>query len=96
MFTTPVRTLARLTAGLAAFATVLAVNSSRNAAGAAPAEPLAQLVLARAAPGEENPRVLPGLVQWHPTFEAARDAAEKSGRPVLVFHMMGQLDRQFC
>jgi hypothetical protein len=45
---------------------------------------------------EENPRVQPGLVKWHPTFADARAAAEKSGRPVLVFHMMGQLDRQFC
>jgi hypothetical protein len=44
----------------------------------------------------KNPAVEPGKVKWHQTLADAQAAAEKSGRPVLVFHMMGQLDRQFC
>ena len=45
---------------------------------------------------EDNPTVAPGLVKWHRTLADAQAAAEKSGRPVLLFHMMGQLDKQFC
>jgi hypothetical protein len=43
-----------------------------------------------------NPTVEPGRVKWHKTLADARAASEKSGRPVLLFHMMGQLDKQFC
>jgi hypothetical protein len=45
---------------------------------------------------DSNPTVTPGLVKWHPTLPAAQAAARQSGKPVLVFHMMGQLDKQFC
>jgi hypothetical protein len=44
----------------------------------------------------ENPRVEPGKVNWHPTFEAALEASRKSGKPVLLFQMMGKLDLKFC
>ena len=44
----------------------------------------------------DNPTVEPGKVKWHRTLADAQAAAEKSGKPVLLFHMMGQLDRQFC
>jgi hypothetical protein len=44
----------------------------------------------------ENPKVLPGLVRWHPTWAAACEAAGKSRKPVLLFQMMGKLDDQFC
>jgi hypothetical protein len=44
----------------------------------------------------DNPAVPPGQVQWHPTFEAACAAAQKSGKPVLLFQMLGRLDQQFC
>jgi hypothetical protein len=43
-----------------------------------------------------NPKVKPGLVNWHVSFEKARQAAQKSGKPILLFHMMGKLDDQFC
>jgi hypothetical protein len=43
-----------------------------------------------------NPTVPPGKVRWHATFGAACQAARKSGKPVLLFQMMGQLDQQFC
>jgi hypothetical protein len=44
----------------------------------------------------DNPKVEPGLVRWHPSFAAACAAAKKSGKPVLLFQMMGRLDEQFC
>ena len=51
----------------------------------------------RSAPSaEDNPKVAPGKVQWHPTFAAASAVAAKSGKPVLLFQMMGKLDDQFC
>jgi len=43
-----------------------------------------------------NPVVEPGKVHWHATTTDAFAAAKESKKPVLVFHMMGQLDRQFC
>ena len=43
-----------------------------------------------------NPTVEPGKVKWHNSFEDAKAAAAKSGKPVLLFHMMGRLDQQFC
>ena len=44
----------------------------------------------------DNPKVKPGDVKWHPNFADACKAAEKSGKPVLLFHMMGRLDDRFC
>jgi hypothetical protein len=49
-----------------------------------------------AAPGDANPRVEAGKVRWHADFETACQAAAKSNKPVLVFHMMGRLDERFC
>ena len=46
-------------------------------------------------PVDENPHVEPGKVNWHASFDAAKEAAEKSGKPVLLFHLMGQLDQRF-
>jgi len=43
-----------------------------------------------------NPTVPAGKVRWHASFADAQGAAQRSGKPVLLFHMMGQLDRQFC
>jgi hypothetical protein len=44
----------------------------------------------------DNPTVKAGEVNWHKSFAEACAAAKKSGKPVLLFHMMGQLDKQFC
>jgi hypothetical protein len=51
-----------------------------------------------AAPGKAfvNARVSPGKVHWHATFADACQAASKSDKPVLLFHMMGKLDDLFC
>lgn len=43
-----------------------------------------------------NPKVEPGKVRWHKTFANACAAAKKSGKPVLLFEMMGKLDERFC
>ena len=41
-------------------------------------------------------RVEPGLVRWHADFAAARAAATRSGKPVLLFQLLGRLDEEFC
>ena len=43
-----------------------------------------------------NPEVRPGRVRWHADFDTARKASQSSGKPVLLFHMLGRLDQQFC
>lgn len=57
---------------------------------------LASLDYKPAGKGFVNPKVAPGLIRWHPSFEAACAAAKKSGKPVLLFQLMGQLDQEFC
>jgi hypothetical protein len=41
-------------------------------------------------------KVAPGLVSWRKDVKEAMKCSEKSGKPVLVFHMMGMLDDRFC
>ena len=43
-----------------------------------------------------NPKVEPGSVKWHGTFDEACEASAKSRKPVLLFQMMGNLDERFC
>jgi hypothetical protein len=49
-----------------------------------------------AAADPSNPKVEPGLVKWHPSFADACAASRRSGKPVLLFQMMGKLDDKFC
>ena len=49
-----------------------------------------------AAGPEPTSRTSAGLVPWHASFEEACDAASESGRPVLLFQLMGRLDDRFC
>ena len=49
----------------------------------------------QAAAASDNPPVEPGKVKWHRDVTAAIAAAKKSGKPVLVFHLLGQLDQRF-
>ena len=44
----------------------------------------------------ENPKVEPGLVRWHRDFSSACKASGSSGKPVLLFHLLGRLDDRFC
>lgn len=43
-----------------------------------------------------NPKVAPGIVRWHANPAAAHAAAAKSGKPVLLFQLLGKLDDAFC
>jgi hypothetical protein len=44
----------------------------------------------------QNPMVDPGRICWHRNLDEACAAARKSGKPVLLFQMMGRLDQEFC
>jgi hypothetical protein len=57
--------------------------------------PTKKLIAAAPAAAPANPAVKPGDVTWHPSFAAARAAAQKSGKPVLLFQMLGRLDQEF-
>jgi hypothetical protein len=43
-----------------------------------------------------NPRVRPGRVRWHDDFAAACAASGRSGKPVMLFQMLGRMDEKFC
>ncbi len=60
-----------------------------------PAPPVALKELEDKTSADAN-KVKPGLVTWHKNFASAKVASAKSGKPVLMFHMMGQLDDRFC
>lgn len=94
MFFSLLRPLVWLTTSLALLSTALAANTYRNASAGAVAVAPAPRAVSPAT--DDNPRVKPGLVNWHPSFADAQAASQKSGKPVLLLHMMGQLDRQFC
>ena len=47
-------------------------------------------------PDFANPKVAPGKVHWHDKFADACAASAKSGKPILLFQMLGKLDDQFC
>jgi hypothetical protein len=41
-------------------------------------------------------KVMPGLVGWHKDMSKAREASGASGKPILMFAMVGNLDDKFC
>jgi hypothetical protein len=80
-------------AGLATLAVAVAMAQDR---GKRKVElPTEKVVADRSAPAD-NPKVEPGKVRWHASVEAARAAAARSGKPVMIFYMMGKLDDRFC
>ena len=44
---------------------------------------------------DDNPDCEPGLVSWHVDFEAACAASGNSGKPVMLFQLLGRLDQRF-
>jgi hypothetical protein len=44
----------------------------------------------------KNRTVKPGLVHWHKNFDDACAASKSSGKPVILFQMLGHLDQEFC
>jgi hypothetical protein len=97
VFFSMIRPLVWLTASLSILATALATSTYWNSASAKsnPGTPEPQTVPSTATK-DDNPTVAPGLVKWHKSFDDAKTASLKSGKPVMLFHMMGQLDKQFC
>jgi hypothetical protein len=85
------------TTGMVDFSKALRVEPAVKSlvASTAPSTLTAPTVAPTAANGA-NPSVEPGKVRWHRSLADAQVAAQKSGKPVLLFHMMGQLDKQFC
>lgn len=47
-------------------------------------------------PQPTNEKVEPGKVRWHKAVQTAMDASKRTGKPVLLFQMMGRLDDRFC
>jgi hypothetical protein len=59
--------------------------------------PLEDALDASAAPAPTaDGKVAPGLVRWHADFAAACAAARASGKPVLLFQLLGRLDDELC
>lgn len=46
--------------------------------------------------GAVQAKVRPGKVTWHHSLREALQASRASGKPVLLFHLMGNLDEEFC
>lgn len=40
--------------------------------------------------------VAPGRVAWHASYRDALAASAQSGKPVLLFLLLGKLDDEFC
>jgi len=45
--------------------------------------------------GFNNPKVQPGKVRWHDSFPTAQAKSKRSGKPVLLFQLIGRLDERF-
>lgn len=72
---------------------VLSLTAAASSFGmSSPAAPDARAALV----GDEPAHIQPGLVRWHADVAAACAAARQSGRPVLLFQLLGRLDQEFC
>ena len=45
---------------------------------------------------EPVPVPVPVKIDWHADLDAAQLAAAKSGKPILLFQLLGKLDDEFC
>lgn len=65
---------------------------------AAPVMPAKTVGSSQKPPSKQQPadKVEPGKVRWHKAIQTAMDASRQSGKPVLLFQMMGRLDDRFC
>ena len=46
--------------------------------------------------GLVTPKIEAGKVRWHGTFEKAARVSGESGKPVLAFYLVGNLDEALC
>ncbi|HAY80143.1 MAG: hypothetical protein QF918_10240 [Pirellulaceae bacterium] len=60
-------------------------------------EALQQELQRQARAGEQShvEKVAPGKVKWHADRDQAQAAARRSGKPVMLFQLLGQLDEHF-
>lgn len=63
---------------------------------AEPSSPAASCNRETNATGKNKDKVQPGFVAWHATFSDACKKSKLSGKPVLLFEMLGKLDDEFC
>jgi hypothetical protein len=75
---------------------VASQQESRDLSKRAVELPLEHALSASPSPGTGARTVAPGLVRWHADFASACAAAERSGKPVLLFQLLGRLDQEFC
>jgi hypothetical protein len=62
----------------------------------AQAAQFAKALATQAKAAQDNPKVEPGKVKWHANLANACKASAASGKPVMIFYMMGKLDDKFC
>jgi hypothetical protein len=70
--------------GMRNTATTPFANTASTKSGSTNSDPIA------------NKNVPPGLVAWRKDFATACSLSQHSGKPVLLFQMMGKLDDEFC
>jgi hypothetical protein len=58
--------------------------------------PIKAVAAASSASNPTSSKIAPGAVNWHRDFAQAKIAAEKSGKPIFLFHLLGKLDEVFC
>ncbi len=46
-------------------------------------------------PISDDPQCKPGLVTWHANLQEAKTASRRSGKPILLFQLLGKLDETF-
>ena len=76
-------------------AALLLTTEAGDAAPTPPDSPAEARPTATTVPAFDE-RVAPGLVDWHADLDAALAAAAESGRPVLHFQLLGELDEALC
>jgi hypothetical protein len=59
---------------------------------------IASVCMASAVPSDPavGESVVLGGATWGPDFEAAQAEAEQTGKPILLFDMVGRLDEKWC
>ena len=57
---------------------------------------MAEMPIKKSMDKKDDSGFAPGKVKWHASFDKAVAAAKKSGKPVLLFQLLGNLNEEFC